>query len=214
MLGAGAILEGAAVTIKLNLGCGPHPAPGWVNVDSFQWPEWPNHIIRACPGTRRRFPPDTELPYLQDVLDGLPWSDGFADGAVAHHVLQMVSYPDLVPWLREVQRVLKPGAWLRMTLPDAEGAFIAYRTNDRAWFPIDPVLEPSTDGALCLYLNQAGATRSVFTLHWAVQLCERAGFSNAHAHGIPETKATTMGPAWLTELDSRLPESIVVEARA
>lgn len=177
----------------MNLGCGPHPAAGWVNVDRDEY--------RGA--------------FFCDLLDTpLPFADETCEGAVAHHVLQMVPWPSLERWLAEVRRVLQPGAWLRITVPDLLGAVTAHDEGRSSWFPIDDQIERSIGGKLCVYLTQAGATRSVFTLGWLCELCERAGFTMVHGSTYAiERKVKTCGPEWLTALDSRLDESIVVEAQ-
>ncbi len=172
--------------MRLNAGCGPVTPESWVNVDADAYPG-----AMHC-----------------DVLDGLPFDDETFDGAVAHHVLQCVAWPSLERWLDEVRRVLKAGAWLRITVPDLLGAVAAHADGRAEWFPIDDKIEWSIDGKLCVYVSQAGATRSVFTGFWLVDLCERAGFTN-----VWPSDGSTGGPPWLTDLDSRLDESIVVEAQ-
>lgn len=180
--------------MRLNIGCGTQVVEGWVNIDA-------DHTLTQLDGIEHG-----------DPLEGLPYDDDSIEGAVAHHVLQMVDWLDLVPWLREVRRVLAPGAWLRITVPDFLRAVTAARRGDVDWFPIEDAHERSIDGKLCLYVSQAGATRSVFTSSWLSTLCLRAGFTPvvvaAHLDAVHE------GPEWLRALDSRGEESIVVEARA
>lgn len=177
---------------RLNLGCGPDVHEGWVNADIAPWaPEV--YVI----GSPSRTP--------------LPWPDDSFDGVVAHHVLQMIEWPELTPWLTEVRRVLAPDGTLRLTVPDLIGAVTAHQQGDWPWFPIADEVERSIDGKLCLYVSQAGATRSVFTGRWLTELCQRAGFA-----GVAEVAwgVTDSGPEWITELDTRQGESIVVEAWA
>lgn len=180
--------------MRLNVGAGNVRPSGWCNVEPYpqDWP--PEGVIVA------------------DPLTGLPWPDATFDGAVAHHVLQMVAWPDLVPWLGEVHRVLKPGAVLRLTVPDMLAAFDAYDENNSDWFPIDEKIESSLDGRLCVYLTQAGATRSVFTAPWLLELLSRAGFVD-EAH-IEEPGVTCSEHLWILDLDDRMGESIVVEGSA
>lgn len=182
---------------RLNIGCGPVQPDGWENIDVD--PGYPPHRYR-----------------LMDPAghNGLDWPAATFDGAVSHHVLQMVPWPDLVPWLEEVRRVLKPGAVLRLSVPDLLGAVGAYLAGDRSWFPIDPAHEESTGGALCMYLTQAGATRSVFTASWLAELFDRAGFAECSWSSSENGVLITMGPPWLVELDNRHAESIYVEGRA
>lgn len=176
--------------LRLNIGCGTVRPVGWVNVDPYPGGD-PGAVIVADPLTR------------------LPFDDATFDGAVAHHVLQMIGWPDIVVWLREVRRVMKPGAIFRVSVPDLLGAFDAYdEAQDETWFPIDDTVASSLDAKFCLYLSQCGATRLVFTDDWLCGLMEEAGFE---IEGIRDGCART-GP--LVELDSRLVESLYVEGRA
>ena len=86
---------------RLNWGCGTRPEPGWINSDRKQGPG----IDISC-----------------DIREGLPLADGSIDYAVSIHALPEVPYPDLVPVLEELHRVLKPGGVLRLGLPNLERA--------------------------------------------------------------------------------------------
>lgn len=174
----------------LNVGCGPvQPTDDlWTNLDSD--PRWagPN-CIHADP-----------------LALHLPWPDGAFDGATSVHVLQMVAWPDLIPWLSEVRRVVDGP--VRLSVPDIMEAITAWHGGDRGWFPIAAEHEPSIDGAFCLYVTQAGATRSIFTVLHLIELCSRAGFQTARVeqHGVCEWL-----PA-LAALDTRPNESLIVTA--
>ena len=91
----------AATVRRLNWACGPKPAPGWINSDRI-----------AAPG----------IEVSCDVRSGLPVPDGYFDYAVSIHGLQDLAYLDVVPALRELRRVLRPGGVLRLALPDLDRA--------------------------------------------------------------------------------------------
>lgn len=90
----------------LNLGCGPVRYPEWVNADfyTFGWilhgfsrPEW--------------------------VMDATkPWKcpDNYWDGIFTEHVLEHLSYKDAIFAIGECYGTLKPGAWLRISVPDID----------------------------------------------------------------------------------------------
>ncbi len=85
-------------TIKrLHWGCGSWRPSGWINSDSKEGPG----IDISC-----------------DIRDGLPLDTGSIDYAVSIHALPEVPYPDLVPVLGELRRVLKPAGPLILTTPD------------------------------------------------------------------------------------------------
>lgn len=171
--------------MRLNAGCGPIAVDGWTNVDAHDWGQ--EHIAD---------------------LQKLPFDDGQFDVTSCNHVLQAISYLDLVPALTELRRVTY--GWVRFLVPDLEAATFAYHRGDAAHFQVSDDLETSIAGKYSLYVSQAGATRSVFTFDWLSELCHRAGFGVIHKARFHETIS---GHPEITELDSRADESIILEAR-
>lgn len=173
----------------LNLGCGPVLADEpWVNADSdTRYGAGVAHVDPLDPG-------------------GLPWPDDYFRGTVANHVLQMIPWPDLVRWLREVRRVTDGP--VRLLVPDFSGAVDAWRDGDTEWFPISDEHETMIDGKIVMYLTQAGASRSFFTGPWLLDLCSRAGFGSCIIGGYGDCPPL---PA-LAALDSRPSESLIVTA--
>ena len=174
---------------RLHFGCGPLVVEGWMNADRD---------------------PLNSAVYPADLL-ALPFDDAEFDGAVGHHVLQAIPYPNVDDALLELRRVLRPGATLRVSVPDVVGAFDAYRSRNRHWPGFAAISEvTSVDDRFCQYVVWGGHNRTVFTEKNLVERCLRVGFSTARA-----TKAgKTFGASWLTDLDSRPGESIYVEAIA
>jgi hypothetical protein len=86
--------------MKLNLGCGPKRLAGWVNVDKFG-----------------HFQPD-EIVDLERTP--WPWPDSSADQLLLNHVLEHLgqSPEGFIGVMREMWRVCKPGAEVRVHVPD------------------------------------------------------------------------------------------------
>jgi SAM-dependent methyltransferase len=82
-------------TLRLNLGCGQHPLPGYVNVD-----------VVAGPGV--------DLVQDLDVVPW-PWSDNTVDEIVASNVLEHIIRFDVV-W-SEIHRILRVGGTIHITVP-------------------------------------------------------------------------------------------------
>lgn len=168
----------------LNIGCGTvWPGDPWTNVD----PD-PSH------GPRGSY-------VVADPLTGLPFDDGWFDGAVAHHVLMMVPWVDLPRWLGEVRRVT--AGPLRVSVPNMHAAITAWRGHDRDWFPVSAETAPTVDEAFCLYVTQGGATRSIFT---APRLASLLTAHYGPLRGIDQWRPE------LAALDSRQDESLIMEA--
>lgn len=173
---------------RLNLGCGPVQPDGWENVDVD--PRWGALVV--------------------DPVRSFPFEEWEFDYVVSNHVLQMVPWAELVPWLAAVRFVLKAGGVLRILVPDLSAAVDAWSMRRTGWFPIDDAHESTVDGKFCLYVSQAGATRSVFTETWLRELLDRAGFSKV---ARPVAGGTILcEDAGICDLDSRRDESILLEA--
>jgi len=80
--------------LKLNLGCGTHILPGWINIDSA-----------ALPGVN--------LVHDLNVLP-LPYADASVDEIFAENIFEHLDY---IPLLRECHRLLIPGGRLRLEVP-------------------------------------------------------------------------------------------------
>lgn len=82
--------------MRLNLGCGDYPLPGWINVD--------------C----------RDLPGVDLVTDArhLPFADHSIGAVYAGHLLEHLEPEDGLAALREWWRVLEPGGSLTVVTPD------------------------------------------------------------------------------------------------
>jgi hypothetical protein len=175
--------------LRLNWGCGPTPAPGWLNADR-----------NGAPG----------IEVVADVRHGLPLPSDHVDYAVGIHVLQDLEYLDVVPALRELRRVLKQDGVLRLGLPDLDRAVAAYLRGDHAYFHVGDEEVRCLAGKLIVQLVWYGSVRTPFTADFARELLLRAGFRDAVSCPFGETRS-----AWadIVTLDNRPRESFFVEAR-
>ena len=175
------------MTLRLNWGCGGHPAPGWFNSD-----------LKDAPG----------VDHVGDVRDGLPLAEGSVAYAASVHALCMISYPDLEPVLRELRRVLQPGGTLRLVLPDLDKAIAAYLVGDRDHFLVPSSDEDTLGGQLIAHLLWYGYNTTLFTTDFAVSLLERSGYSRVDVCDYLLTKSDHPE---IVELDNREHESIYIE---
>jgi len=172
---------------RLNWGCGAEGEPGWINSDQKEGPG----VDISC-----------------DIRDGLPLETDSIDYAVSIHALPEIPYPELVPALTELHRVLKPGGVLRLSLPDLDKAIEAYQRGDRAYFLIPDDEVRSLGGKMVVQLTWYGYSRSLFTTDFAEELLSQAGFSQVAPVSYQLTNSTFAG---ITELDNREKESLFVE---
>jgi len=83
----------------LHLGSGPNLLEGFVNLDYHWWPK---------------------LDLCWDFNRGIPLRDASIDGIFTEHCLEHITFDQCHRLLRECQRILKPGALIRIVVPDAE----------------------------------------------------------------------------------------------
>ena len=144
-----------------------------------------------------------------DIRRGLPLESESIDYAVSIHALPEVPYPDLVPVLVELHRVLKPGGVLRLGLPDLEKGIQAYLRGDRDYFLIPDEDARSIGGKLVVQMIWYGYSRTLFTPDFIEEFLHKAGFSKV-TH-CQYRKTSSRFPE-IVELDNREPESLFVEA--
>lgn len=174
---------------RLNWGCGASGEPGWINSD-----------LKDGPG----------IQISADIRDGLPLDDNSLDYAVSIHALPMISYPDLVPVLQELRRMLKPGGVLRLTLPDVDRTIQAYLRHDREYFLVPDDEVDCYGGKFIVHLLWYGYTVTLFTADFIEELLGKAGFHHV-SHCAYRQTASEHAPGIL-ELDNREAESLFVEA--
>ncbi|KJS59102.1 class I SAM-dependent methyltransferase [Streptomyces rubellomurinus] len=81
------------------------------------------------PGTLYRVDGDRWFTQL-DIAEPLPFADASVDWVYAEHLIEHVTLPVAIGWLREARRVLRPGGVLRLTTPDLARYLVGYATGD------------------------------------------------------------------------------------
>ena len=118
--------------LRLNLGSGYHPKPGWVNVDLLA------PTADLCLDLRERLPfadQTAELIYCEHFFEHLSYPN--LDDAQAREVEPPGHESEALLFLRECQRVLAPGGTLHLVVPDVEGIIQEYVDRLRIPFPHD-----------------------------------------------------------------------------
>lgn len=172
---------------RLNWGCGEHPEPGWLNSD-----------IKEVPG----------IDVVADVRAGLPLETDSVDYITSIHALPELPYQDLVPALKELRRVLKPGGVLRLALPDLERGIAAFQNGDADYFHVPDEDARSIGAKFVTQMVWYGYSRSLFVHDFVEELLERAGFTRVEHCAYRQTASP-----WpeIVELDNRPRESLFVE---
>lgn len=169
--------------MKLNVGAGGQRADGWTSLD------------RAG-----------DVDIIHDLTDlPLPFEDESCEGAVVHHVLDLLPPDAIKPLLKELRRIVQPVGWVRISCADIQAGVWAAIVGTEGWFA-EPRDTPAA--TLAQYIMQGGARQTPLNARQTGRLLTHAGFVNVEPRGC----AKTAGPGWLIDLDTRPSESWFVEA--
>jgi len=132
----------------VNLGCGSHYHPDWINID----------IAPLGPGV-----------IAHDLSRGVPLGDNTSDAVYHSHVLEHIRRPEAIGFMRECFRVLKPGGTIRVAVPDLERIARTYiekldasladdarAQDDYAWIMLemyDQTVRERSGGMMASYLR-------------------------------------------------------------
>lgn len=108
MLGSPTAAEEADGPIRLHLGCGERPVPGWINVD--------------LAGAR--------ADLVWDLRRPLPFAPASVDAIFHEHFLEHLPVDDAVESLRTCRDLLRPGGVLRIGVPDFAAHVTSYLGED------------------------------------------------------------------------------------
>ena len=143
------------MTLKVNLGSGDRPLPGFVNVDAL--------------------PTAQGVDIVADITEDLPFEDCSASIVYASHLLEHFPHARSVDILREWRRILEPDGQLLLAVPDL--LVIAEILVSRpGWFmpPNNPWLGAIFGGQKDDWdFHKAG-----FTEPWLAYVLRLAGFSD------------------------------------
>lgn len=199
--------------VKVNLGSGLSVAPGWINLDGSLnafvagWPPAFLRVLYRASDCRQWY---SETEYLRllgghtfvhhRLEHGLPFDDASVDCLYSSHVLEHCFWEDAKTLLVDAHRVLKPGGWIRLAVPDLEHALDLYRAGRK-------------EQALAYFFSPSRA--GVFDRHQYMYdfellrgLLLAAGFGEVARRAFREGVVSD-----LETLDNRPEETLFVEAR-
>lgn len=103
--------------LLLDLGAGANYKDGWTHVDMYR-----NRIRKFWKHYPKRKKPDVET----DLRYPLNCPDNIVDGVYSGHTLEHLYPNHAYKLLKEIFRILKPGCWLRINVPDLKRAIDFY----------------------------------------------------------------------------------------
>ena len=208
--------------IRVNVGCGYTPTPGWVNLDN-------SLTVRLAPVIRRLAKVGVVPSGMAGFADvaaahGIRWCDAsrrlpFADGSVdaiyTSHMFEHLGTGPARRFLAEALRVLVPGGILRVAVPDLRLFVQDYvARGDADAFVARTQLAAAADGFFArLKALLLGARERHLWMYDAASLCRllgSAGFESPQA--LPPGTTGLEDPGSLN-LAERPDESCYVEGR-
>lgn len=114
-------LDGGVVDpLRVEIGSGHFPSPGYVHVDADPQARHVEHVASAS---------------------SLPFADATVEEVLAIHILEHVHASALIPTLSEWRRVLRPGGFAQIHVPDAATVFRAFLDNppENKWTVMIPI---------------------------------------------------------------------------
>lgn len=106
----------------LNAGCGTHYANGWVNTDVWE-SDTTKPDVRVTPGK----------PY--------PFKDNTFDAVFLGHVLEHMKWEEVIPFLKDMQRIAKPNAPILVVGPDVYKTIKRWKENKEPWWMVESTME-------------------------------------------------------------------------
>jgi predicted SAM-dependent methyltransferase len=114
-----------------------------------------------------------------DARNGLPYGTAAVDLANSSHFLEHLPYDDGLKFLKECRRVLKPGAVLRLAVPDAGKLMGMYSKGDdlSCFNEVNDGCENAPSQAAKLYALLHEGHSAIYDQETLAELLKRAGFT-------------------------------------
>jgi len=211
--------------LRINVGCGASPTPGWVNFDNSLTVRLARHqlILRALAGLGLIGPEQCRFAAMV-VRDGIRWAnavrripvpDGSAEIVYCSHMLEHLERDSVLPFLAELRRALAPGGIIRLVLPDLRMRAERYLSDgdaDAFVTSTSMAVEPprGIGGKLRWFVVGPRHHLWMYDGLSLLTLLSASGFHGAVVLPAGETTITAPGDLNLREREE---ESVYVEAR-
>jgi len=145
----------------LNIACGLNKLVGWVNADFYCGIKfWKKNAL--CPD------------WMVDLRYPLNCNDNVWDGVFSEHTLEHLYPNQVLRLLKEIHRIMKKGAWLRISVPDL-AKYIDYYSGRQVDVKFSRWM---TGGEAIRCLTQNYFHLSVWDVTLLSRFLKSAGFSN------------------------------------
>ena len=124
----GAGMRGTQANIRVNVGCGASPTPGWVNFDnsfSIRLARWPLvvpmldrlRVIGWQSGRLARVAVARNIQFA-NASSRIPCTSSSVSAVYSSHMIEHLDRGEARAFLAEVRRILRPGDVVRIAAPD------------------------------------------------------------------------------------------------
>ena len=181
-----------------NLGCGPRVLTDFVNADFYQF----NLIRKILKKSILKKKIDWEI----DLRFKLKCDNNFFSGVLVEHVIEHLKILDALRLLKEINRILKPGGLLRISVPDLK-LYIDYYNGIRVHKKFSGWDE--IRGEAIWSLNHNFGHQSVYDAELLSDLILKAGFEEVRKCSFnnsrdAQLRVDDIGRSW---------ESLYIEAK-
>ena len=210
--------------IKMNVGCGASPTPGWLNFDnslSVRLAQW-----KAAAGVLRRAgvlaPASADLAEtarraqvrFANAAVRIPCGTGSAEAVYSSHMIEHLDRSQARAFLTEARRVLRPGGVVRVVAPDLSrivAAYVAAGDADDFVSGLHMGLDRPASLRGWLKWTVVGPRHHLWMYDGAslARLLREAGFADVAVTPPGSTRIARPGPLDLREREA---ESVYVEA--
>lgn len=210
--------------MRINVGCGRTPTPGWRNFDNSLSLRLARLGPLASLAQRLRLLDSNQVEFIRfarannveygDVRGRLPIPDHSAEVLYSSHMLEHLDRREAVVFLAEARRVLRPGGIIRLVVPDLRKLAVAYISDGDANAFVERTLmwTESPKTTLDMVRRLIIGARGHKWMYDGESLC---GLLRAHGFVDPRISSfgeTVIGNPEMLDLHERGSESICVEA--
>jgi predicted SAM-dependent methyltransferase len=210
--------------LRINVGCGITPTPGWINLDNSPSVRIANWRPLAKLLLRTPFLPLNQREFISQAMahrircasaTKLPFPDGSVEVIYSSHMMEHLHRTDTALFLQEARRVLAPDGIIRLALPDLRRLAIAYLNDgDADTFLESTLLSPDHIRSKKYRLLSLvwGERHHLWMYDGAslIKILTAHGFRDAQ---ILEAGKTIISDPGMLNLAERIAESVYVEAR-
>ena len=174
----------------LNIGCGPYPQDGFINMDLHWMPG-----VNLC----------------WDLRKGFPFRECSLRGIFTEHCLEHSPFEQSQQFLFSFYKSLKPGGVLRIVVPDAElyiSKYVEAKRTQVAW----PYGEQDSEHTPLMLMNHIWLEhghKAVYDFETLGMMLKKAGFRYVRKEAYHQGRH----PMLLRDLEGRQVESMYVEAQ-